>query len=365
MNMKSTMNITMKYIAASITAFVCALIFAQIGFAAEPEYLVEYPISGKPFNIAVQAPDMVWFTMPDDNAIGFLDTTDANNPQYTQYDLPNANSEPYDIVYDSGFVWFTEKGGSRIGKIDVSNGQLNEYDIPTTNSGPTGIDVAPNGVVWFLEHDANKLAQYDPRTGVFDENPYIFANGGLEDIAVANNDEIWFTVTDRNEVTRYEPSSDEFMPLTTRPPGSPNTFDKPVGITLDSTGTFWTTSFADSYIGRYGRGTLAFFRWTPTPTPDAGPAHIAFYNAGGRWFFFYTEYNSGRVSWLSALTNSAVAGTVTYPLSSPDAKPWGVDVDANGCAWFALTGIDAVAEWCAPYAQQIRLPIVGYSTQVQ
>lgn len=351
------MRAATKLTVSILGGFIGALILFQIGLAAEPAYLVEYPIPGRPLNVAVEGPNKVWFTMPDADAIGFLDATDSDNPQYIQHNLP-LGSEPHDIVYQGGYVWFTEKGSGRIGRINVGDGQLDHFTPPTADGGPTGIDISPSGVVWFLQQDANNVVQYDPVTETFDENTYIFSNGGLSDIVVENDDTIWFTVRNRDEVARYRPSNDQFMPLTTRPPGSTIAFAEPLGITIDQLGTFWVTSFADSYIGRYGRGTLAFFRWTPTPKPSSGPAQIAFYNAGARWRLFYSEYNTGRVSMLTAQTNSAVVGTVSHRLSSANAQPWGVDVDANGCAWFALSGVDALAEWCAPYTQKIRLPIV-------
>lgn len=356
----------MKQLTIWLTAMTMALLAAALfggQVRAQTAPLVEHSVPGKPFNVAVEAPGRVWFTMPDANAIGFLDATDPNNVQVTQHDLPNSGSEPYDIVYASGFVWFTEKSGNRVGRLNVSNGQIDEFAIPTANSEPTGIDVAPNGRVWFLEQNANQLAELDPGAGTVVEHLYTpsfgQAHGELEDVTIVNNDVIWFSARDRNEIVRYEAGADKFTSFSTRPPGSPTVFAEPVGVALDEAGSLWTVSFADSYIGRFSPGTVALFRWAPTPSDNAEPAQLAFYNAGQRWFFFYSEYNTGRVAWLSVLTNSAVAGTVEYPLSSPDARPWGVDVDANGCAWFAATGIDRLVEWCSPYAQQTWLPIVS------
>ncbi len=356
------MNRSISWIAAVMTALLTAVLFGGPVYAQTPTPLVEHAVPGKPLNVAVEAPGRVWFTMPDANAIGFLDATDPDNVQFTQYDLPNSGSEPYDIVYDNGFVWFTEKSGNRIGRLNVSDGQIKEYSINTANSGPTGIDVAPNGRVWFVEQNANQLAELDPVAETIVELLYTpsfgQAHGELEDVAVVNNSTIWFSARERNEIVRYEVSSNQFASFSTRPPGSSILFAEPMGLTLDSTDTLWTVSFADSQVGRFAPGTVALFRWSPTPSNNAAPAQIAFYDAGQRWFFFYSEYDTGRAGWLSTLTNSAIAGTVEYPLSSPDARPWGVDVDANGCAWFAATEINQLVEWCSPYAQQTWLPIV-------
>jgi len=348
--------------AALAMALLAVGLFGGHALAQTPTPLVEHPVPGKPFNVAIEAPGRVWFTMPDDNAIGLLDATDPNNVQFTQYDLDNGGSEPYDIVYHNGFVWFTEKSGNRIGRLKVSDGLINEYSIPTADSGPTGIDVAPNGRVWFLEQEANQLAELDPDAGAVVEHLYTPSfgqpQGELEDVVVMSNEIIWFSARARNEIVRYGVSADAFIPFSTRPPNSSIPFAEPIGITRDTTDTLWTVSFADSYIGRFAEGTSALFRWSPTPSSNAGPAQIVFYDAGQRWSFFYSEYNTGRVGWLSAMTNSAIAGTVEYPLSSPNARPWGVDVDANGCAWFAATGINRLVEWCSPYAQRTWLPIV-------
>jgi streptogramin lyase len=356
------MNRFIYWIAATAVALLVMTLFGGHAHAQAPTPLVEHPVPGKPLNVAVEAPGRVWFTMPDANAIGFLDATDPDNVQTAQYALPNSGSEPYDIVYTNGFVWFTEKSGNRIGRLNVSNGQIDEFTGLTANSEPTGIDVAPDGRIWFLEQNANQLAELDPGTGTVVEHLYTPSfgqlHGELEDVAVLNNDIIWFSARDRNEIVRYEVGTGQFIPFSTRPPNSSTAFAEPIGMALDNAGTPWTVSFADSYIGRFVGGTVALFRWSPTPSSNAGPAQLAFYDAGQRWFFFYSEYNIGRVAWLSALTNSGVVGTVEYPLSSPDARPWGVDVDANGCAWFAATGINRIAEWCPPYAQRTWLPII-------
>ena len=72
------------------------------------------------------------------------------------------NREPMDLVYAANTVWFTERAGNRIGRIDVTTGDAARIcDLPP-NSGPTGIDVAPDGTVWFTEETGMKLAQFDP-----------------------------------------------------------------------------------------------------------------------------------------------------------------------------------------------------------
>jgi hypothetical protein len=69
----------------------------------------------------------------------------------TEYTIPTASSQPYDIVAGpDGNLWFTEQLGNKVAKVTTS-GIFAEYAVPTTNSQSNGIAAGPDGNLWFTE----------------------------------------------------------------------------------------------------------------------------------------------------------------------------------------------------------------------
>src|SRR5204863_6546267 len=107
--------------------------------------------------------------------------------QFTQFNTPTPNSEPYDLAYAAGMIWFTERASNQIGRLDVTTRVIDEFAIPTANSAPTGIAVAPDGHIWFTERVGNQLGRFTAGLATFDEFPYPTANAHSEDIAIGGD----------------------------------------------------------------------------------------------------------------------------------------------------------------------------------
>jgi virginiamycin B lyase len=149
----------------------------------------------------------LWFTMPDDNRIGYIRTSSPN--QIEEVVVPTPNSLPTDITSGGdGSAWFTMPGTNQLGHVSKINRQdsgdqtaqrifpIDEIVIPTANALPAGIAVAPDGVVWFTESNTDKLGYITP-DGVVRE----IASGGPSDplvfhnptsITVASDGTVWF-----------------------------------------------------------------------------------------------------------------------------------------------------------------------------
>src|SRR5204863_6975908 len=80
-----------------------------------------------------------------------------------------AGSEPAGIVAGpDGNLWFTEYGGSRVGKITPA-GVVTEYSLGITfQSGPLVIAAGPDGNLWFTENNSNarRVARITPAGAV-------------------------------------------------------------------------------------------------------------------------------------------------------------------------------------------------------
>jgi streptogramin lyase len=345
-------------IGALVLAVTLLLGAATVTRAQGEPYLTEYPVPGSPQNLAVEAPGRIWYTLPASGEIGLL----LPSGDSSTTEVFAAGGEPYDLVVANGSVWFTDRTGNRIGEFDIGAESFTYYPVPTAASVPTAIAAMPNGLIWFTERAAGKLAVLDPATDAITEYPYNSGNAELGDVAIRSNRSVWMTVEDRNEIVEFALASETFQVEQTSIPGA-RPVARPLGVTIDRENRPWMTILgrngSDSLIARYVPATTFRVRTTPTATPDSGPAQIAFYDAGDRWYLFYSESTVGKVARLTALTSGAIGGTVEAALGGGSA-PWGVDVDENGQAWFAISGNNSIAGWQPPHIDEtkILLPIV-------
>ena len=123
---------------------------------------------------------------------------------FTEFRLP-ANSQPYEItVGTDGFLYFTEYGTNRIGRISTS-GKIKHFRVHTQLAGVSGIAAAPDGSIWFTEFGANKIGKLDPRTGKIQEfrtpQPYGMPTG----IVAGPDGDIWYTDYFYMDIGRLSP----------------------------------------------------------------------------------------------------------------------------------------------------------------
>lgn len=320
---------------------------------SQPPLLTEYPVSSNPLYVAVEGPGRVWFTLPDQNAVGRLIVTSTVEYSVVTYTVPTANSEPYDIDYAGGMVWFTEQAGNKIGRLNPADGSIVEFTIPTNSSQPAGIDVlaGPPPQVWFTERNGNKLGRLvvtSTTDYAFTEYalPDQYSNAQPEDVFVESADSIWFTAPGVNRIGRLRPSlwpSAQAFVLIYTGGGS-----QPWAIKVDSGGYPWFTERAGNRIGEFFPQTIANFRWY-TLTVSSDPYDLAI----GQGFIWFTEQGTGRVGQLDPDKN--VIRVFGLPAGS---APKGLAVDTTGCVWVAESGRNRIARWCSPYFRTIYLPLV-------
>jgi virginiamycin B lyase len=339
-------------------ATVGLLAVAAIVRADGPPLLTEYPVPGSPLYVSVEAPGRVWFTLPDQNAIGRLVVTSTMDYSVVTYTVPTAGSQPYDLKYAGGAVWFTEMSGNKIGRLDPSNGTIVEFSIPTSGSQPTGIDVLPGNptTVWFTERSGNKLG----RLVVTSTMDYLFAeyplpsgysNAQPEDIFVESPDSIWFTAPGVNLIGNLKPSiwpsQSAFAWIYTGGGSQPQTIKTDGEIA-------WFTEPNGNRIGQYFYTTITQLNWYTLPLTASGPYDLALWQ-GKVWF---TELSGNRVGWL--IPSPRQFREFGLPAGS---APKGLGVDSNGCVWVAESGRNRIAAWCPPYFRFVYLSLVLRNAQ--
>lgn len=354
-------------VALFIGIFVCISVLFVGSSLAEPEaissdFISEYPIptitKGEPFNIVVESTGRVWFTLPMSNAIGSLVVTTTMDYKFTFYDVPTVDSEPYDLVYDGQAIWFTERAGNKIGRLDMATKTLTETAvITTTNVSPTGIAIAPEGDLWFTERDSNRLGRFEPVSSTFFEyeTPAELNQGGdLEDIDVTT-DAVWFTAPGVDKVVKFEPSTGRFIQIVVNDPLVPSW--PPGNLVLDNSGKPWITSPTNDRIGSYLGGTLAFWTWYNLPTSGGEPTGITYTSSEGINYIWFVETEADRVGQMAVGSNGKLIHIWQQFLPTTGSRPKGIAVDASGNAWITESGQNKIAQWSPPYFYFVNLPI--------
>ncbi len=75
-------------------------------------------------------------------------------------------------VDSDGIVWFTERRGGKIGRLDPTTGTFKEFPLPGPEPSPYAIGIDRNHMIWYSSHEQDTLDRLDPRTGEVTEYPY-------------------------------------------------------------------------------------------------------------------------------------------------------------------------------------------------
>lgn len=335
------------------------LLLAMVGMVAadgETPLLVEYPVPGNPQHVVVQSPGRVWFTLPDQNAVGLLVVTSTTEYQVITY--TTTVTEPYAIDYASGAVWFTGRAANKIGRLDPTTGLIAEFPITTTEGvtlGLAGLDaVAGSPVrVWFTEAEGNALGQLvvtDTTTYEVYEYPLptAWGNGQPQDVVVKSQDSIWFTVPGANSIANFRPSYWSWNPDNAFERRNAGTGRQPWAIAVDSGGYLWFTEPVSNQIGKFFPQTVATFGWYSLLTAVSEPYDLV---VAQGWIWF-TEHAADRVGYIIPTTGAV------REFGLPGGGPLGLGVDANGSVWIAEGSKGAIAQWRSPYFRAVYLPLV-------
>ncbi|MHB8717553.1 MAG: Vgb family protein [Candidatus Dormibacteria bacterium] len=244
------------------------------------------------------------------------------SPTVMDYQLPTTTAGPWGIATGpDGNLWVAENGngctappttcGDMIARVTPS-GQVTEYAIPPLAAGesanpvgPEQIIAGPDGAMWFTERAGGNIGRIDPSTGVITQYPVATdtaAMTALYGLTVGPDGNIWFTANgganyplgDNNSpqpvgligyVTTSGAVTDCPLQATeTSPNGFPST-PQPQYITTGPDHNLWFTDY-DGTIGRLTPDckTLTLF---PIPYTGVGrpiPFGITTGPDGNLWF---------------------------------------------------------------------------------
>jgi streptogramin lyase len=305
-----------------------------------------------------EAPGRIWYTATDAGGIGFLevitDTRVISNTHHvvvryrTEFYGLGEGSQPYDLDYHNGAVWFTLRGFRSLGKIDVATRQIEIFTLLSVGAAPTGIDIDPSGRIWIGQNNG-RISRFDPTTETFSEfllPDFMAQTPRIEDIVYQDEESIWFTMPDGNRAVTYNAVRDRF---TDHPTGEPG----PSGISIDSDNRVWVTANGSSKVGRFTPTTVSVWIWYDTPTPDGGPIGVlTFDNAMGIRQVWVTENRAGSIARLQISGFDLVDREKVGP-TTPPGNPWGIILAPDRHIWIADTSRNVLYELAEPYIHKL------------
>jgi len=252
----------------------------------------------------------IWFVQRTGNKIGRLNRRTGESAAWV---VPTSGSTPLGIAIhryrDSSVfnntLFFTEYDGNRIGALRKIGGQwiFKEFLIPTSNSRPVDITVDNEGYVWFTEFAADRIGRLNATDGTFTE--YLVLEGSRPwGITVDRRGFIWFTMSEARRIAKLDPRiglCESFEVPIAR--------SKPRHIRVDSWGSVWFTEYDAGKIVKYLPNHTAFIEHS-FPNLDCGPDEIALTTQGEVWI---AESRSNKV----ARILPSISATISTGLRTP------------------------------------------------
>ncbi len=318
-------------------AAVAALAIAGLGWpaSAAAQTFQEFPIptgGSFPSDMALGSDGNLWFTERFGNKIGRIDTAGV----ITEFTVPlTRTTQPRPVGITAGpdgNLWFTENNSNKIGRITTA-GVITEFTIPTANSGPLGITAGSDGALWFTEDDGNNIGQITTDGLTINEYPIPTAGSRPFRVTAGPDGALWFTELAGNRIGRITTDG-----LTINEYPIPTGGSQPFGITTGPDGALWFTENIGNRIGRITTDGLTIDEY-PIPTAGSQPFGITVGADGALWF----------VERFAALARITTAGVITeYPIPTPTGGPQGTPVTGpDEAVWFAENNGNKIARFGA------------------
>jgi virginiamycin B lyase len=158
--------------------------------------------------LGVNAGYDIWVTSPARNSVGHLPW--PNYGSFAELVLPNAGSEPFEMTVGPDYkVWFTERSGDRIGRVEA-DGTLSEFAL-APGSRPYGIQTGLSGneFLWFTESGSHRVGTITPE-GQVTEYALPPDVSGPTDV-VTDGNYAWFGSVTPPSILRTQPDEQLFV----------------------------------------------------------------------------------------------------------------------------------------------------------
>jgi len=114
---------------------------------------------------------------------------------------PPTNGKPQRLKIDSdGVVYFTERQGNKIGRLDPEAATFKEFPLPGPEASPYAIGIDRDHMIWYSSHEQDTLGRLDPKTGEVTEYPYPHSEISMRELFSDSNGRMWYASSANNKV---------------------------------------------------------------------------------------------------------------------------------------------------------------------
>jgi virginiamycin B lyase len=126
----------------------------------------------------------------------------------TRFDPPT-KGKPQRLQVDAdGIVWFTERRGGKIGRLDPTTGTFKEFPLPGPEPSPYAIGIDRDHMIWYSSHEQDTLGRLDPRTGEVTEYPYPHSEISMRELFLDSQGRMWYASSVNNKVGYFYLAND-------------------------------------------------------------------------------------------------------------------------------------------------------------
>ncbi len=138
-----------------------------------------------------------WFTsFRDDGVIARV----ASDGTLSKFQPPTAG-KPQRLQVDSdGVVYFSERQGNVIGRLDPATGAMKEFPLPGPEASPYAIGIDGDHKIWYSSHEQDTLGRLDPKTGAVTEYPYPHSEIAMREFFTDSKGRMWYGSSTNNKV---------------------------------------------------------------------------------------------------------------------------------------------------------------------
>lgn len=265
----------------------------------------------------------------------------------TEYDLPNPDRQPHDVVIDKeGMVWYDDFALPILGRMDPRTGKTKEWTLPELKPGfPVGsleLELGPKGNLWIAKAFQGGIQRFDKKTGKVtswsEPAEYNNAHTRTTFLAVARNGMVWFTDSTNRRMNLLDPATGKIKSFAVYPGmtkaelaagigarGATILGHLNYGIGVDSQGNGWMCDRGGSNIAEIDPNTGKVTLY-PTPSPNSGPRRMHIDSEDRIWF---GEYYDLKIAEFDPKTKRFRE----WPDPTPWDAPYDVVRDKDGYLW--------------------------------
>ena len=155
-----------------------------------------FNLAGTYGNVSGQNGDQ-WFTaFREKGPIGRV----SKDNVLTTFDPPT-NGKPQRLEVDAdGIVWFTERRGNKMGRLDPKTGAFTEYPLPGPEASPYAIGIDRSKMIWYPSHEQDTMNRFDPKTGNVTTYPYPHSELAMREFFLDSKGRMWYGGSTNNKI---------------------------------------------------------------------------------------------------------------------------------------------------------------------